>query len=360
MDIATNITGSLVRLSGDYNRTIVVGDIHGCFSELQTLLEKVGFCSSDLLVSVGDILDRGPDSWRVAKFFRDTDNAYLVKGNHERRVSGTILGRTQPANTQRHTLSRLSYQELYDWAAWLDALPVMIETDHALVAHAQVDPSKALSEQSERHVCGVRAEISLDDSGVPVWFSPRQFEKPLCIGHKSYPLVDLIPGKLYASDTDCCYGGKLTAIIFPGSEIVSVHAERDWFTQSKQQWREELMILSLSNEEVLLQLAESNKDCSSYRRLIDKLNELGLEQFIEEGAELLQQRFGLMPAEGKERGQYLRRINSELKEKMAKRIVVRLLEGRYPTVDSLLSDFKSYTLDQLAKYMLKVRLLVLL
>ena len=74
----------------NYKRTIVLGDIHGCFKEMNDLLNQIGFCGSDLVVSVGDIIDRGPFSWEVAQFFQNTKNAIFVLGNHERRLLGTV------------------------------------------------------------------------------------------------------------------------------------------------------------------------------------------------------------------------------------------------------------------------------
>ena len=43
----------------EYKRTIIVGDIHGCFDELKSLLDLVNFSSSDLLISVGDLGGQG-------------------------------------------------------------------------------------------------------------------------------------------------------------------------------------------------------------------------------------------------------------------------------------------------------------
>lgn len=48
-------------------RTIVVGDIHGCIDEVWDLLDLTGFSYSDILVAVGDMVDLGPDSWGGGK-----------------------------------------------------------------------------------------------------------------------------------------------------------------------------------------------------------------------------------------------------------------------------------------------------
>ena len=50
------------QITGPYRRTIVVGDIHGCWDEFRRLLEATAFSAEDALVTVGDFLDRGPGS----------------------------------------------------------------------------------------------------------------------------------------------------------------------------------------------------------------------------------------------------------------------------------------------------------
>jgi len=61
----------------------VVGDIHGCFRKLQVVLDEIGFdYDNDRLFSVGDLVDRGPDSeladeWLAKPWF------HAVRGNHE-------------------------------------------------------------------------------------------------------------------------------------------------------------------------------------------------------------------------------------------------------------------------------------
>ena len=65
--------------------TLIIGDIHGCWAELQALLDKVGPGERDLILAVGDLVNRGPDSPRVLDFFRQTPNAASIRGNHEER-----------------------------------------------------------------------------------------------------------------------------------------------------------------------------------------------------------------------------------------------------------------------------------
>lgn len=65
------------------SRTIIIGDIHGCSKELNLLLEKVKVDKNkDILISLGDVVDKGPDPIGAIRLLMD-NNAVLVRGNHE-------------------------------------------------------------------------------------------------------------------------------------------------------------------------------------------------------------------------------------------------------------------------------------
>ena len=60
-----------------------VGDIHGCYNLLMTRLKEIGFdFENDLLVAVGDLVDRGPESHRVLEWL-EKPWFFSVQGNHE-------------------------------------------------------------------------------------------------------------------------------------------------------------------------------------------------------------------------------------------------------------------------------------
>lgn len=64
-------------------RDFAVGDIHGCFGMLDELLAHIGFDRAcDRLFSVGDLIDRGPDSPRTAEYL-DAPWFHAIRGNHE-------------------------------------------------------------------------------------------------------------------------------------------------------------------------------------------------------------------------------------------------------------------------------------
>jgi len=66
-------------------RKIIIGDIHGYYDELIGLLNQICPPADDLLISVGDIVDRGPKSLQVIDFFQVRENAVVLTGNHERK-----------------------------------------------------------------------------------------------------------------------------------------------------------------------------------------------------------------------------------------------------------------------------------
>lgn len=73
-------------------RDFVVGDLHGMFSLLQSALEHLQFDPKvDRLISVGDLVDRGPNSLECLKLL-DESWFYSVKGNHEQLMEDYLTG----------------------------------------------------------------------------------------------------------------------------------------------------------------------------------------------------------------------------------------------------------------------------
>ncbi len=69
-------------------RTIIIGDVHGCANALNTLLGRVQPTREDTLILLGDLFDRGPDSYGVYETVQTLANSLgerfvLLRGNHE-------------------------------------------------------------------------------------------------------------------------------------------------------------------------------------------------------------------------------------------------------------------------------------
>lgn len=76
-------------------KTFIIGDIHGCYDELITLFEKASIKENDFILSLGDIVDRGPKSKEVYHFFKSRSNAKVLMGNHERKHISDIMSYAQ-------------------------------------------------------------------------------------------------------------------------------------------------------------------------------------------------------------------------------------------------------------------------
>ena len=61
----------------------VIGDVHGHFSTLMALIERLSPSESDAILMLGDLIDRGPTSADVVNYVRTTTNVHSIRGNHE-------------------------------------------------------------------------------------------------------------------------------------------------------------------------------------------------------------------------------------------------------------------------------------
>ena len=61
----------------------VVGDVHGHFRTLETLVGRLDLGEGDAIVMLGDLIDRGPKSAHVVRYVRSTERVFSIRGNHE-------------------------------------------------------------------------------------------------------------------------------------------------------------------------------------------------------------------------------------------------------------------------------------
>lgn len=96
-----------------------IGDVQGCYGELQALLRHVGFVrGSDRLWFVGDLVNRGPRSLDVLRFVAELgDDAVVVLGNHDLNLVAVAAGvrEERPRDTLREILDAPDGPELIEW-----------------------------------------------------------------------------------------------------------------------------------------------------------------------------------------------------------------------------------------------------
>jgi serine/threonine protein phosphatase 1 len=220
-------------------RTIVIGDIHGCYRELLELLTTVKITEADRLISLGDIVDRGSDSVRVYDFLKNRPNTIVLMGNHERKHLKQTLSYAQE-------IVKLQfgdrYQEFLDWVA---KLPYYYEIESAICVHAAIEPEIAIELQKEEVLCGCTAgeKYLTRQYNNTYWNELYTGKKPVIFGHHvvgDEPLI--IDSKVYGIDTGACHGGKLTAVIIPSFEIIQVRAERDYWQAELVKWQVPVMM----------------------------------------------------------------------------------------------------------------------
>ncbi|EPJ53198.1 MAG: bis(5'-nucleosyl)-tetraphosphatase, symmetrical [Osedax symbiont Rs2] len=132
--------------------TYVIGDIQGCFAELQLLLQKVQFSSRDQVWFVGDLVNRGPDSLKTLRFIKNLGSAAkVVLGNHDLHLLAVYFAnaRLKRSDTLSETLSATDCEELM---LWLKAQPLLHYDQqlNAIMTHAGVPASWSLEQAQSR------------------------------------------------------------------------------------------------------------------------------------------------------------------------------------------------------------------
>lgn len=150
--------------------TYVIGDIQGCYDELQHLLEKLAFNpGADQLWFTGDLVNRGPRSLDVLRFVKSLGSAAVtVLGNHDLHLLAVAYGYApqKKEDTLAQVLAAEDRDELLDW---LRQQPLLHHDSHIEVTliHAGLAPQWDLEQAKQ---CASEVETVL---------SSKKFEKYL-------------------------------------------------------------------------------------------------------------------------------------------------------------------------------------
>jgi hypothetical protein len=207
-------------------RTIVVGDVHGCAGELESLLDRVRFTSGDRVVMVGDLIARGPDSRGVLAVVRQV-GALTVRGNHEEKLLAWKQRGGSLGEAHAHVASSLSDE---DWRT-LGAMPLWVDLpEHGLrVVHAGVVPGEPIEQTPVGALLRMRTidregRWSDQANAGPLWGSVYEGPPHVAFGHNAREELQVWPWAT-GLDTACVYGGRLSALVLDDHEPVPRVAE---------------------------------------------------------------------------------------------------------------------------------------
>lgn len=205
-------------------RVIAIGDIHGCLSALERLIEVVAPGPNDTIVTLGDYVDRGPNSKGVIDYLielRQKCELVCLLGNHEEMMIEVVLDGKPPYDWLRHggvdTLD--SYGFIGDLSVvprshreFFDGLADFYETDNHIFVHANYDPSVALIEQPSDLLRWVKLTERMP--------APHVSGKIAVVGHTHHRQGEILKmPHLVCLDTYCYGGFWLTAMDVNSGEV---------------------------------------------------------------------------------------------------------------------------------------------
>jgi len=193
----------------------VIGDIHGFSVTFDNLVDMLNLSKEDRVVVVGDLIDRGPDSYNVVKIVQSDSRIYSTKGNHEQMMVEGFIPKGISHNLEANLWLRnggietiASYiraftnfageedttaleQEISEDKKWMNSLPTHIILDKWRLVHAGYDPRTDLDEQGEAEHLWIRTPFHNSDM-------PIDTLRTVVFGHT--------PTMLLFGDSDDSYG----------------------------------------------------------------------------------------------------------------------------------------------------------
>ena len=219
-------------------RTLFIGDVHGCYDELMALVAKIWLRDTDHLYFVGDLINKWPKSLEVVEWVRNRLNTWSVIGNHEyfslqkefvpydeNNHLNWIKNRYEQTENLRNTLTQKWHRE------WLLSLPVMIERDDFILIHGGLHPKYGKETPVE-----IATMIRVVD-GQP-WYESYTGTKPIIYGHWAAEWLR-VRNNTIGLDTGCCFGGALTAYCLESWEFWQVRANAVYAEPANRRGKEE-------------------------------------------------------------------------------------------------------------------------
>lgn len=239
----------------------LIGDIHGCFSEFLKLLTKLGYQENHeglykhpegrKIVSVGDVMSRGPESIKTMQFFDQhikAGLAYMIDSNHGWKIARWLDGRdvvlshgdekveeefvrfekekgSDEASELKQQLKELLLNSPSHLVFKKNGVPVLV------CAHAGIkDQFIGKESESVSDFCRFGDTGGFDANGKPIrndWTISHANRLLIVWGHDPKPKPLMINNTINI-DQGAVFGGELTAYRFPEREFAFIKAEQDY------------------------------------------------------------------------------------------------------------------------------------
>jgi len=211
------MTASEMNQVPEFDRLIAIGDIHGCNLALQALLQEIDPQPNDLIVTLGDYVDRGPDSRGVVDTLVELGtktNLVGIRGNHEEMMFSVLHEGAPHHEWLRHggveTLDSYGFDGDLDFLSaahekFFQSLGDFFVAGDYFFTHAAYDPDVPLDHQPPEMLRWYPLT-----EGIP---AKHQSGKIAVVGHTANRDGEILDaGHLICLDTYCYGGGWLTAM----------------------------------------------------------------------------------------------------------------------------------------------------
>lgn len=216
-------------------RTLVIGDVHGQVKQLKKVLEAANVTREDLVIQLGDVVDRGDEPFKCMQVLYDLPHVVLVRGNHDAAFGSYTRGQRHPLDGHHGSYVTMgkwriaeSNMQTFVKIFLKEQVPYYIDRHNFCYVHAGFNTYYRMDEQHETMLLWDRdmwkRAMHIEETRPGEKLITVEGFKKIFIGHTPTIIYDkeepMYAAGVWNIDTGCGKGGKLT--------IMDVETEQFW------------------------------------------------------------------------------------------------------------------------------------